>query len=211
MPIGLIRWLGAAALLLSSLIGSSHAQECAAPTNQSPIALSGKPFSLKMTNDRCWLFVSLAFDGDQGGLEVLRNDRGQLKIFRTINFPGEAHGLALAEDIDLLAVATEHNVLLLNLPRLETLDEEPSMGSVADGKSASYMEVIVSVDRRTLFASEEQFQRIGVFDLAIARANHYQSFEHPNHIPTGVAPVGLALSPDGSTLYSVSQAAPPSP
>jgi hypothetical protein len=151
----------------------------------------------------------MSLDNDRGGVAVLRNDVGEFKLLRTYEVDCEAHGKAMSEEARLLAVASEHNVLILSIDKLETPDENPLLVLLTDGKNASYMEVVMSLDHRILFASEEQFQRIGVFDLAGAEVHQFRSYGTVGHIPTGIAPVGLTLSADGSSLYSVSEVSPP--
>lgn len=204
-----LRWILSALLLSLVHSGNALAQTCSPPDRSATLELPGKPFSVVSTSDRCWLFVSMAMDKGQGGVAVLHNEAGEFKLQRTYDFAGETYGEALAEDVDLLAVAAENGVLVLDLSKLKTAAGDPLLGTLSDGKDAGYMEVAISYDRGTLFASEEQLQRIGVFDLTLAKAHAFHASGTVGHIPTGVAPVGLSLSPDGNALYAVSEVSPP--
>jgi DNA-binding beta-propeller fold protein YncE len=74
---------------------------------------------------------------------------------------------------------------------------EPNVGAV---------EVAASADSRYAFVSLEDSEQIAVFDLVTAAAGGFSGNSgYVGAIPTQLAPVGLAVSPDGRWLYSTSE------
>jgi DNA-binding beta-propeller fold protein YncE len=67
------------------------------------------------------------------------------------------------------------------------------------------IEVAASRDGRYAFVSLEGEGKIAVYGLADAIADHFAKPNYVGAIPTGIAPVGLAVSPDGRWLYSTSE------
>jgi DNA-binding beta-propeller fold protein YncE len=65
----------------------------------------------------------------------------------------------------------------------------------------------VSPDGRFAFVSLEDWASIAVYDLQRALAHGFGSADLVGMIPVGIAPVGLAVSPDGRWLYATSEAA----
>jgi DNA-binding beta-propeller fold protein YncE len=79
----------------------------------------------------------------------------------------------------------------------------PSRGAAARGGGA---EVAVSQDDRVAFVSLEAAGQIAVFDLRAARAGRFgRAFV--GTVPVRIAPLGLAVSPDGRWLYATSEQA----
>jgi DNA-binding beta-propeller fold protein YncE len=71
--------------------------------------------------------------------------------------------------------------------------------------------VAVSPDGRFAFVSLEDADQIAVFNLGQALTRGFGASDFVGTIPVGVAPVGLAVSPDGRWLYATSEAAPGAP
>ena len=69
------------------------------------------------------------------------------------------------------------------------------------------IEVAVTPDGRLAFASLEYSADIAVFDLHRALTRGFGPADYLGLIPAGLAPVGLAVSPDGRWLYSTSEVA----
>jgi DNA-binding beta-propeller fold protein YncE len=80
-----------------------------------------------------------------------------------------------------------------------------SSGGAGHGASGRAIEVAVSPDSRFAFVSLENSDRIAVFNLQRALASHFRTSGFVGDVPAKVAPVGLAVSPDGDWLYSTSE------
>jgi DNA-binding beta-propeller fold protein YncE len=69
------------------------------------------------------------------------------------------------------------------------------------------IEVAVSPDDRFAFVSLENSGEIAVFNLRHALASGLRATSLVGDIPTGIAPVGMAVAPDGRWLYATSEIA----
>lgn len=81
----------------------------------------------------------------------------------------------------------------------------PGHGATAGGA----IEVATSPDDRFAFVSLEDSSEIAVFNLQQALASGFRTSGFVGDIPTGIAPVGLAVAPDGRWLYATSEVARP--
>lgn len=178
------------------------AQMCPSPATDQTIKLPARPFAAEPSRDNCHLFISL-MRRDGGAVAVVANEQGNFRITRTVEVKGGG-GLSLAHDGSLLAVAAGDSIVLLDVARLETPDQDPVVATLPDGgHGAIYAQF--SRDDARLFISEERNASIAVIDVAAARGGNGDK-AIVARIGVGVAPVGLALSPDGATLFSTSQA-----
>ncbi|HEY9130664.1 MAG TPA: hypothetical protein VIM98_02810 [Dyella sp.] len=197
------------ALPLSAPAAFAQATPCKEPATTATVDMPAAPFGMASTADACWIFVSLAYDKGHGGIAVLHNENGAFKLVRVQALDAAAFGESLSSDGKLLAVATEAGVSVLDAARLESGDGTALLGTLSDGGDAGYIETAVTADGHLLFVSEESNRRLGVFDLAKAREHDFKGDALIGHVPTGLGPVGLAFSPDGNALYSVSEVTPP--
>lgn len=69
------------------------------------------------------------------------------------------------------------------------------------------IEVAVTADARLAFVSLEGIAQIAVFSLQHALTRGFGPADYIGSIPAGLAPVGLAVSPDGRWLYATSEVA----
>jgi DNA-binding beta-propeller fold protein YncE len=194
--------------LLSSPATFAQAAPCKGPAAATSVDMPAAPFGVASSADACWLFVSLAYGTGHGGIAVLHNENGTFKLTRVQALDAAAFGESLSHDGQLLAVATEAGVSVLDTARLEAGDGSALLGTLKDGSDAGYIETAVTADGHLLFVSEENNRRLGVFDLAKAREHGFKDDAPIGHIPTGLAPVGLAFAPDEKALYSVSEVTP---
>jgi DNA-binding beta-propeller fold protein YncE len=171
------------------------------------------------------------------GIAVLRLRGGRITAVRLFPLsPPNPLGLVLTHDGKLLIVADARYVYFLGTQRLihdkpNTIvgaihDRESSAftatrgsGPVTDAKSrrrnlcragalcplSSY--VAVTPDDRVLFVSDEASAQVSVINLQKARQTGFHENAIIGTIPTGWAPVGLAVSSDGRYLYVTSQSA----
>jgi DNA-binding beta-propeller fold protein YncE len=181
---------------------------CPSPGADQTIKLPGRPFAAEPSRDNCYLFVSLIGGRGTGSVAVVANEGGSFRLIRTVAMTGgSGGGLSLTHDGSLLAVAAEESVILLDVAKLEDTAQEPVVATLPDaGHGAIYTQF--SRDDAWLFVSEEHNSSIAVIDVATARQSQDQGKRGKaiiGRIPVGQAPVGLALAPDGATLYSTSQ------
>lgn len=157
--------------------------------------------------DGRYTFVS-SVTGGHGELTLLSGTRR----VRTIGLGPRVLGLAISADGRLLVGASPKGILLIDAHAAERGSANPTLRSIAvpgwgaDGGT----EVQLSVDGRFAFESMEYRGVVAVFRLRPGQ---------PRFVGTarvGVAPLGMALSPDGGRLYVTSEAgggrlgAPPS-
>jgi DNA-binding beta-propeller fold protein YncE len=156
-----------------------------------------------------WAFAALT-----STVGVLHADAaGHWSLVRTLSgLPGGAHSEALGEaltpDGRYLLVAGGHGALVISVARAESGASHPVLGTLSDPYAAGGIEVTVSRDGRYAFVSMEDSQAIAVFRLHQALTSGFGPGDLAGQIPTGLAPVGLAVSPDGKWLYATSELAP---
>jgi DNA-binding beta-propeller fold protein YncE len=171
--------------------------------------LDGDPFSVVASGS--WAFASLTSFSAVG---VLRADAaGHWSRVRTIRLPGQGGrpiglGEALSPDGRYLLVAGGDGASVLSVARAEAGSPDPVVGTLSDPYTTGGIEVTVSRDGRYAFVSMEGSQAIAVFRLHQALTSGFGPSDLAGQIPTGLAPVGLAVSPDGKWLYATSELAP---
>jgi len=112
-----------------------------------------------------------------------------------------------------LLVAEGAGAVVLSVPATEQGAGNAVLGTVSSGRAGQAagggaIEVAVSPDGRFAFASLETSGVIAVFDLQRALASHFRTSGLVGDIPMGLAPVGMAVSPDGDWLYATSEQNP---
>lgn len=191
-----------AALTLPAL---AHAA-CPSPTADQTIVVPGRPFAAEPSSDNCHLFVSLMPQSGKGALAVLDNEGGTFHVARVIKMPrGTGGGLTLTHKATVLAVAAEDAIALFDVAKLTTPDQDALLAMIPDADSGSIYTQF-SRDDALLFISEERSGSLAVIDVAAAIQGQGGK-AMKGHIPVGRAPVGLALSVDGSRLFSTSEVA----
>ncbi len=133
---------------------------------------------------------------------------------RVGTFPDEPSllGLTMSPDGHDLVAAAGSGASVFSVPRLEQPGSRPSswlLGSFTT-KGAGAIEVAVSPDGHDVFVSLEDTDELAVFDLERALAVGFGPSDLVGTIRMGVAPVGMAISPDGRFLYATSEVATPS-
>lgn len=177
------------------------AQSCPSPAADQTVAIGARPFAAEPSADNCDLFVS-SMNSKGGTVALVVNEQGTFRLSRSVATKGGG-GLALTHDGTLLAVAAGDSIVLLDVAKLKTADQDPVVATLPDpGRGAIYAQF--SRDDAWLFISEERNAAIAVIDVAAARGGKDDK-AIVGRVPVGQAPVGLALSPDGATLFSTSQ------
>lgn len=123
--------------------------------------------------------------------------------------PGAA-GEALTPDGRLLLIAAGSGITVVDVDKAR----HPGMRAVVGNLQAvpanvgtgaldprSAIEVAITPNGRYAFVSLEYLGKVAVFDLRAARASGWKRSGLRGLIPTGLVDVGLAVSPDGRTLY----------
>lgn len=207
--------LALAGALAAAITTPAHASgACDQPMHDAiaQVATPGLPFEPIVSNDGCWLFVSVNSSTPRtpNGVAVYRRGEGRVKLVRVVPLEPGPSGMVLTHDGRTLIVADDEDVVFLDTARLESGRGDPVLGYMSDGDGAGSVYVNVTSDDRTLFVSDEHAQQITVIDLARARQAGYDTSAIVGRIPVGRAPIALTLSPDGRLLYTTSQLAPAS-
>jgi DNA-binding beta-propeller fold protein YncE len=171
-----------------------------APVIETP--LGGAPFAAVASADGCSLFVSLMADGEKRPSEVLILSRkdGEPQIAVRARLPGRAGGLALDPAGRLLAVATGGGVALLDVGKLAAGGADALVAAVGEAPNAGAINVAFGQNGKLLVVADENTRTIGVYDVAKALAHAKDA--RIGGVPVGIAPAGLAVSPDGRWLYA---------
>ncbi len=182
-----------------------------APAGSAPFA----PFGVAITPGGHWAFASLG-----PVLGVLQLTPGHAaKLVRTVALPAQAAGgsqrpspghwlgAALTPDGRLLLLAGGPGAVVVSVQAAELGRGQAVLGelSAPAGIAGGAIEVAVSGNSRYAFVSLEGGDQIAVFDLAKALADGFGAGAYVGAVPTQIAPVGLAVSPDGRWLYSTSE------
>jgi DNA-binding beta-propeller fold protein YncE len=187
-----------------------------APGPQLPAGLTGlspvpgDPFGVAATADGHWSFVSLVPNGSGGAIGVFA-DTGSAspRLVRQIPVSGQPLGVTLTPGGRYLLAANGSGATVVSVQAAEQGSGNAVLGTLSSGGGAGpaggAIEVAVSNDGRFAFVSLETSDKIAVFNLQQALASHFHTSGFVGDVPAGVAPVGLAVSPDGDWLYSTSE------
>lgn len=176
-------------------------------------AVPGDPFGVAVTASGRWSFVSLLPNAGRGAIGVFDDTgSGGPRLVRQIPVGGQPLGVALTGDGRYLLAANGSGATVVSVQAAEQGSPDAVLGTLAGGGSAGRLgggaiEVAASPDGRFAFVSLEDSGQIAVFNLQQALASHFRTAGFVGDVPTGVAPVGLAVSPNGDWLYSTSEAA----
>jgi hypothetical protein len=177
------------------------------------VHVSGSPFGVVVTPDGRWAFVALI-----SSVEVLRLGPALAPVkVRTIALtgatagpggPAEAVGETLTRDGRYLLAASGSGAVVISVARAEQGVPGAVLGTLTDpAGGAGGIEVAVSLDGGFAFVTEEGSQRAAVFNLQVALTRGFGPADYVGTIPLGLAPVGMAVSPDGRWLYATSEVA----
>jgi DNA-binding beta-propeller fold protein YncE len=142
------------------------------------------------------------------GLAVVADREGAPKLIRKISLPGRDElGMTITGDHRYLLIAGGSGAVVVDAGRAESGAGKAVLGMLsAESRGAGgAIEVTTSRDGRYAFVSLEDRDEIAVYRLATAIADHFDKSAYVGSVPTGLAPVGLAVSPDVRWLYSTSE------
>lgn len=192
--------------------GCTTATATARPLNTHAafLGLSDAPFGVSITPDGRFAFV----DEIGGRLAVLAVHGSTPRLLRTITVPGDSLGDSLTPDGRYLLVANGvAGATVVDVQRAETGSADAVLGTLIHGAGATgpggAIEVASSADSHFVFVSLEDSGTEAVYNLQAAAAAHFRTSGYVGSVPVGIAPVGLALSPDGRWLYATSEAGNP--
>jgi DNA-binding beta-propeller fold protein YncE len=170
------------------------------------VPVPGSPFGVVVTPDGRWAFAALI-----NAVEVLRLGPALAPVkVRTIGMPAgfEAVGETLTPDGRYLLAASGQGAVVISVARAEQGRPGAVLGTLtAPAARGGGIEVAVSPDGGFAFVTLEDSQRAAVFDLHRALTRGFGPADYVGSIPLGLAPVGMAVSPDGRWLYATSEVA----
>jgi DNA-binding beta-propeller fold protein YncE len=174
--------------------------------------VAGNPFGVAVTSDGRWAFVA---QSSAGRVEVMRIGPAlSPAAVRSIALPGNAEplgetlGETLTRDGRYLLVASDDGAVVLSVQRAERGSAGAVLGILQDKHASGAIEVAVSPDGGYAFVTEEDSQVAAVFNLRFALTHGFGPGSFVGTIPLGVAPVGMAVSPDDRWLYATSEILP---
>ena len=170
----------------------------------------GDPFGVAESPGGRWTFVGLAVStaANPAAADVFRNQpAGTPVLARTVPAgSGEPLGVALTRDGRyLLAADARSGAAVIDARRAEQGVPGALLGTLSAPRGGGAIEVAVSPDNRFAFVSLEDSGDVAVFRLRQALAHGFGPADFAGTIPAGLAPVGLAVSPDGRWLYATSE------
>jgi len=145
---------------------------------------------------------------DAGGISEYSVSGSGLVSERLGSFRESLLGMAVSPNGGDLVAAGGSGASVFSIPRIEQPNSAPSswlLGSFSSqGQGA--IEVVVSPDGNDVFVSLEDSDQLAVFNLKKAERSGFGSSDLGGYVPTGIAPVGMAISPNGRFLYATSEA-----
>jgi DNA-binding beta-propeller fold protein YncE len=146
-----------------------------------------------------------------GTLGVLADRDSAPHVIHSVSLPGQdGLGATVTADRRELLIASGDGAIVVDVARAEAGDKHAVLGTLdANHGDGGAIEVTTSRDGRYAFVSLEGRGQIAVYRLAAAIADHFSKRAYVGAIPTGEAPVGLAVSPNGRWLYSTSESGGP--
>ena len=198
-----------------SSVAAPGCSAASAPGPQLPAGLArlspvpGDPFGVAVTADGRRSFVSLVPNGSGGAIGVFAGaGSASPRLVRQIPVSGTGLGVTLTPDGRYLLAANGSGATVVSVQAAERSSGNAVLGALSSGGSGpagGAIEVATSRDGRFAFVSLEDSGKIAVFNLQQALASHFRTSGFVGDVPAGVAPVGLAVSPNGEWLYSTSE------
>jgi DNA-binding beta-propeller fold protein YncE len=167
------------------------------------MAVPGHPYGVSVSPDGRWAMLSMA-----EGIAVFRlGEPWHAKLAWTLPVPAPALGSAMDPGGRYLLTADESGAAVFSVRAAEQSGSGALLGqlTVPSGFAGLTTQVAVTPDGRYAFASLEDGDAIAVFRLQRALSQGFGEADYVGAIPAQLAPVGLAVSPDGRWLYSTSQ------
>ena len=187
--------------------GCSTATAAGRALHDVPAAMAsvpGAPFGVTVTRDGRWAFVALTQVASVGVFRIA--GPGVPSLTGLVNIRQEPVGEALTPDGRHLLVADDATGAdVISVRRAESGAGGALLGTLGAGSAGGAIEVAVSPDGRSAFVSLEDNASIAVYNLGRALSDGFRGPDLVGMIPAGIAPVGMAVSPDGRWLYATSE------
>jgi DNA-binding beta-propeller fold protein YncE len=171
---------------------------------------SGHPTEAFATDDGKYVLVTVDVGRGSSGIDVFEDEGGKLKKVAFQALGGEnAQGILLIPHTKILAVGLSNaGVAFLSLD--ETLRGKAKAAVLTQGEGSGSGYLAVTPDGQYLFVANEYGDggNIGVIALHRSEAGTVKP-ETLAHIPTPNATPGVAISPDGTTVYTVGEVVRP--
>jgi DNA-binding beta-propeller fold protein YncE len=181
-------------------------------TSFAPVTL-GEPFGVVVAPQSDDVFVA----SPTGSIIQYSLNSLELRAVRTASFgkpqPHAAPlggasplGLALSPNGEYLIAASQSGAVVVDVRRLEqgASSSAWTLGTLTSPGSGA-IETTLSPDGHYVFVSLEDSNELAVFDLQRALSHGFGPSDLVGMVPLGVAPVGMAVSPDGRYLYATSE------
>lgn len=178
------------------------------------VAVPGTPFGVAVTPDGRWAFVA------QGASIVVLRTGSSLAPVKVATIPMPVSrspaaganlvlGDTLTPDGRYLLAAAGSGAAVVSVADAEQGRADAVLGVLSDPHGGlGAIEVAVSLDGDYAFVTQEDSDRAAVFNLRRALTQGFGAADFVGTIPLGVAPVGMAVSPDG-WLYVTSEVRTP--
>ncbi len=116
-------------------------------------------------------------------------------------------GLALSANGRYLVAAAGSGSVIVNVRHLEDARSSSSSWTTGtlESPGSGAIEAVVTPDNNFVIVSLEDSHELAVFSLKRALANGFGRSDLLGTIKVGIAPVGLAISPNGRFLYATSE------
>lgn len=164
------------------------------------VSVPGNPFDVVADGDGRWSFVTL-----NRSVEVLSNRSLAAAAGHQLRLPGIPRGEQLTHDGRYVLVAEGSGAAVIDAARAESGTAGALVGMRSSPAGRGAVEVAASLDDRFAFVTIEKSHSLAVFDLHKALTSGFGPSDFVGTVPLGIAPVGLAVSPDGHWIYATSQ------
>lgn len=205
------RFSSAALALLSLCVPAAFAAELA------PVAYrtAGRPSSVAITEDGKHLLLTFAGERGGSGIEVFSIEaNGKLKSERTVSLGNNVpQGIAIIPHTNTVAVGVSNAGVAF-----ATVDDvvagKAQFRAIPQGEKAGSGYMAASRDGQYLYVANE-YGRLGGLapgNVGVIAFRSGDGAVHPQaviQVPSGSTTPGVAVSPDGSRMYSVAEVLPP--
>lgn len=210
----------AGAILLPSCQTIAPTQNPLINVTTAQLSVPQPPFGLVYSHQNNIAFAALS--GPNGSLGVLNTTSFQPKLLHQIPLPAAAYQVPLAGSAGLALTRDGHHVLvtlgtgaiIVDVAKAVSGSSKAIVGSVNGTAGESAIEVVVTPDDSYTFVSQEYGNpstklrgAVEAFKLSEPASNGSVSSKYIGFLDLGDSVVGMALSPNGSTLYATSELA----
>jgi hypothetical protein len=147
----------------------------------------------------CAFLVTLS-DGREpakGAVAVLKPIKGKLAVATVVDMPTEPVGIALTKDESVAAIAGTSRIYFVDVGHLLADQASAILGVAEYDKEAGTVSLLLSLDERVLFASDEKAATVTLIDFAAARASRFTTTPVLRRISVDWAPTILKMRIDG--------------